>query len=144
GGLTTALLLQQRGIDCEIYEKVRVLSQQGVGLMLLPHATKVMAELNLLDELDAVGVQIERTYFRTRHGQNVWDEPRGLAAGYDVPQFALHRGYLQRVLLEAVEKRLPGALHLDAAFHDVEQTTNGVVAQFRRADGSIIKASADA
>lgn len=144
GGLTTALLLQQRGIDCEIYEKVRVLSQQGVGLMLLPHATKVMAELNLLDELDAVGVQIERTYFRTRHGQNVWDEPRGLAAGYDVPQFALHRGYLQRVLLEAVEKRLPGALHLDAAFHDVEHTANGVVAQFRRADGSIIKARADA
>src|SRR5690606_29875803 len=111
---------------------------------LLPHATKVMAELNLLDKLDEVGVQIERTYFRTCHGQNVWDEPRGLAAGYDVPQFALHRGYLQRVLLEAVEKRLPGALHLDAAFHDVEQTANGVVAQFRRADGSIIKTSADA
>lgn len=144
GGLTTALLLHQRGVDCEIYEKVPTLLQQGVGLMLLPHATKVMEGLGLLTELDKVGVQIERTFFRTRHGQNVWDEMRGLAAGYDVPQFALHRGYLQRVLVDAVQKRLPGALHLDAAFEDAEQTAHGVVAQFRRADGSKFKIGGDA
>jgi len=144
GGLSTALALHRQGVDCEIYEKVPTLLQQGVGLMLLPHASKVMEELGVLPALDEVGVRIEHTYFRTRHGQNVWDEPRGLAAGYDVPQFALHRGYLQRVLVEAVEERLPGALHLDAAFENVEETADGIVAQFRRANGSIIKAGADA
>ncbi|HCP78976.1 MAG TPA: flavin-dependent oxidoreductase, partial [Pusillimonas sp.] len=128
GGLTTALALHHQGIDCEIYEKVPTLLQQGVGLMLLPHASKVMEELGLLDALDKVGVRVEHTYFRTRHGQNVWDEPRGLPAGYDVPQFALHRGYLQRVLVDAVEHRMPGALHLDAAFETVEETANGVIA----------------
>ena len=38
GGLTTALLLHERGIECEIYEKVPELLQIGVGLALLPHA----------------------------------------------------------------------------------------------------------
>lgn len=90
-----------------------------------------MAELNLLADLDEAGVRIERTFFRTRHGQNVWDEPRGLAAGYDVPQFAIHRSYLQRILVEAVEKLLPGALHLDAAFDDVTEIADEVVAHFR-------------
>ena len=41
GGLTTALLLHGRGIECEIYEKVPELLQIGVGLALLPHAVRV-------------------------------------------------------------------------------------------------------
>ena len=41
GGLTAALLLHERGIECEIYEKVPELLQVGVGLALLPHAVRV-------------------------------------------------------------------------------------------------------
>jgi len=41
GGLTTALLLHERRIECEIYEKVPELLQIGVGLALLPHAVRV-------------------------------------------------------------------------------------------------------
>ena len=95
GGLTTALLLHERGIECEIYEKVPELLQIGVGLALLPHAVRVYDSLRLLPELDKIGMRTEMSYFRTRHGQNVWEERRGIPAGHDVPQYAIHRANLQ-------------------------------------------------
>ena len=55
GGLTTALMLHARGIDCEIYEQSDAIRELGVGINTLPHAIKELAELGLLDRLDAVG-----------------------------------------------------------------------------------------
>ena len=49
----------------------------------------------------------------TKRGQEIWREPRGLAAGYPWPQLSIHRGVLQEVLRNAVVERLgPDALHL--------------------------------
>jgi hypothetical protein len=41
-----------------------------------------------------------------RLGNEIWREARGLHAGYDVPQFSIHRGRLQGVLYRAVCERL--------------------------------------
>src|SRR5215475_6125515 len=49
GGLTTALMLHARGIDCEIYEQSDAIRELGVGINTLPHAIKELAELGLLD-----------------------------------------------------------------------------------------------
>ena len=145
GGLTTALLLHERGIECEIYEKVPELLQIGVGLALLPHAVRVYDSLRLLPELDKIGMRTEMSYFRTRHGQNVWEERRGIPAGYDVPQYAIHRAHLQQVLVDAVNSRLPeGSLHLDASFEKVSQTDSGITALFRRSDSSTVTVEGDA
>ena len=145
GGLTTALLLHERGIECEIYEKVPELLQIGVGLALLPHAVRVYDSLRLLPDLDKIGMRTEMSYFRTRHGQNVWEERRGIPAGYDVPQYAIHRAHLQQVLVDAVNSRLPdGSLHLDASFEKVSQTDSGITALFRRSDNSTVTVEGDA
>ena len=40
----------------------------------------------------------DATFFN-RFGQLIYQEPLGRAAGYDHPQFSIHRGDLQRVLL---------------------------------------------
>ncbi|MDR5654581.1 flavin-dependent oxidoreductase [Ruixingdingia sedimenti] len=144
GGLSAALHLHRQGIPCTIYEKVPELLQLGVGLTLLPHAMTELDALGLVPALDRVAVRTEHLYYRTRHGQGVWDEPRGLPAGYKVPQFSIHRAHLQQVLLDAVRERLPeGALVLDAAFEDVAETAEGVTARFRRADGSAFEAGGD-
>src|SRR5262249_3433885 len=45
GGLTTALMLHARGIDCEIYEQSETIRELGVGINTLPHAIKELAEL---------------------------------------------------------------------------------------------------
>ena len=46
-----------------------------------------------------------------RFGQEIWREPRGLAAGYDVPQFSIHRGRLHGVIHQAVRARIGEGPH---------------------------------
>src|SRR5258708_29927209 len=106
GGLTTALMLRARGLDCELYEQSDTIRELGVGINTLPHAIRELAGLGLLDRLDAVAIRTDELYYLNRHGQQVWREPRGLGAGPDVPQFSIHRGRLQGVIHAAVEERL--------------------------------------
>src|SRR5262245_35605027 len=106
GGLTTALMLHARGIDCELYEQADGVRELGVGINTLPHAIKELAELGLLERLDAVGIRTFELFYTNRFGQEIWREPRGLDAGYDVPQFSIHRGRLQGVIYQAVRSRL--------------------------------------
>src|SRR5580692_1144906 len=102
GGLTTALMLHARGIDCEIFEQADQVRELGVGINTLPHAIKELAGLGLLERLDAVAIRTYELFYTNRFGQEIWREPRGLDAGYDVPQFSIHRGRLQSVIYQAV------------------------------------------
>ncbi len=107
GGLATALMLHRRGIPCTVFEQATEVSELGVGINTLPHAIRELAELGLLPALDATGIRTRELFYMNRLGQTVWREKRGLAAGYGVPQFSIHRGRLQHVLLDAVRERLP-------------------------------------
>src|SRR5260370_11312145 len=102
GGLTTALMLHARGVDCEVYEQSDAVRELGVGINTLPHAIKELSELGLLDRLDAVGIRTYELFYTNRFGQEIWRELRGTDAGYDVPQFSIHRGRLQAVIYPAV------------------------------------------
>src|ERR1700752_5244603 len=106
GGLTTALMLRARGIDCELYEEADTIKELGVGINTLPHAIRELAGLGLLDKLDAAAIRTFELFYLTRHGQQVWHEKRGLDAGHEVPQFSVHRGRLQGVIHQAVIERL--------------------------------------
>src|SRR5580704_4262150 len=106
GGLTTALMLHARGVDCEVFEQGSEVRELGVGVNTLPHAIKELAGLGLLPRLDAVAIRTYELFYTNRFGQEIWREPRGLDAGYDVPQFSIHRGRLQSVIHEAVRTRL--------------------------------------
>lgn len=144
GGLSLALFLHKAGVPCKVFEKVPKIQHLGVGITLLPHAVKALDEIGLVEALDRLGVQTDRMIFRTRAGQDVWNAPRGLAAGYDVPQITAHRADIHDVLLDAVSERLPaGTLTLDAAFESVEDTGEGVRATFRREDGSTLVEDGD-
>src|SRR3982074_959526 len=109
GGLPTALILHARGIDCEIYKQSDAIRELGVGINTLPHAIKELAELGLLDRLDAVGIRTYELFYTNRLGQEIWRELRGLDAGYDVPQFSIHRGRLQAGIWQAVRAQLGDA-----------------------------------
>src|SRR6201999_1961371 len=106
GGLTLALSLHQIGVPAKIFESVSELKPLGVGINVLPHAVRELIELGLLDKLDAAGVRtLELAYF-SKHGKPIWSEPRGIEAGYQWPQFSIHRGTLQQILLDAAVERL--------------------------------------
>ena len=106
GGLATALMLHDKGIRCEVYEQAEAIRELGVGINTLPHAIAELGRLGLLDRLDAVAIRTYELFYLNRFGQEIWREPRGLDAGYEVPQFSIHRGRLQGVIREAVMERL--------------------------------------
>ena len=111
GGLATALMLHDKGIRCEVYEQAEAIRELGVGINTLPHAIAELGRLGLLDRLDAAAIRTYELFYLNRFGQEIWREPRGLDAGYEVPQFSIHRGRLQGVIREAVIERLgPGAV----------------------------------
>lgn len=106
GGLATALSLHAAGIRCRVYESVGHIEALGVGINLLPHAVRELTELGLSDALRATAIETAELLYFNKHGQEIWREPRGLAAGYRWPQFSIHRGSLQSILLDAVRARL--------------------------------------
>lgn len=106
GGLTLALALHHAGITCQVFEAAPAVSATGVGINILPHASRELARLGLEDELSAVAVETDQAVFYNRFGQLVYREPLGRFAGYEHPQYSIHRGDLQTVLLGAVEDRI--------------------------------------
>jgi 2-polyprenyl-6-methoxyphenol hydroxylase-like FAD-dependent oxidoreductase len=105
-GLTLALSLQQAGISARVYEAVGDLAPLGVGINLQPAAVRELTELGLAAGLQRIGIDIRQLAFFNKLGQLIWSEPRGLSAGYRWPQYAVHRGRLQFLLLDALRERL--------------------------------------
>ncbi|MCD9587353.1 flavin-dependent oxidoreductase [Streptomyces sp. 8ZJF_21] len=106
GGLTAALSLHAAGVEAAVVESAREIRPLGVGINLLPHAVRELIELGLGDELAAIGVATAENVYCDRSGRRIFTEPRGVAQGYRWPQYSVHRGELQRLLLAAVRERL--------------------------------------
>ena len=141
GGLCLALSLHQAGISCRVYEAVPSLKPLGVGINLLPHAVRELDELGLLTALDAVAVRTRESVFFNRHGQLIYREPAGLEAGYDWPQFSIHRGDLQSLLLAATLARLgPDSVVCSHACSGFSQDERGVDLRFAAPDGTSVPA----
>ena len=131
GGLTLALSLHQIGIPCRVFESVSALKPLGVGINVLPHAVRELIELGLHDKLDAAGVRTRELAYFSKTGKPIWSEPRGVEAGYKWPQFSIHRGTLQQILLDTAIERL-GADNVLTSHHitDWTETEDGIRADF--------------
>lgn len=131
GGLTTALRLHQVGIDCEVYEQGEQIRELGVGINALPHAVKELADLGLLDRLDDVAIRTTELFYLHRLGSEIMRRPCGIDAGFALPQFSVHRGRLQGVLLRAVRERLgANAVRTGHRLVGFEQHAGGVRVRF--------------
>jgi 2-polyprenyl-6-methoxyphenol hydroxylase-like FAD-dependent oxidoreductase len=106
GGLSLALSLHQAGIAVRVYEAVRDPAPLGVGINLQPTAVRELTELGFGDALAETGVATKRLNLCNKFGQLIHDECRGLTAGYRWPQYSIHRGELQLLLLHAVRDRI--------------------------------------
>jgi 2-polyprenyl-6-methoxyphenol hydroxylase-like FAD-dependent oxidoreductase len=106
GGLSLALSLHQAGIEVRVYEAAANLAPLGVGINLQPTAVRELTELELGDALARTGVATQQLSYFNKFGQLISSEPRGLLAGYRWPQYSIHRGQLQMLLLGAVRQRI--------------------------------------
>lgn len=105
-GLVLALMLHRQGREIRVFESVSELKPLGVGINLLPHSARILHDLGFAERLDANSVRTSALHYYNKFGQLIWTEPRGLAAGYPVPQYSIHRGTLQFMLLEQVRSEL--------------------------------------
>ncbi|MED4228398.1 flavin-dependent oxidoreductase [Neobacillus cucumis] len=131
GGLVTALKLHRVGVSVRVFESVETIKALGVGINLLPHAVRVLTELGLVDELEKIGLQTAELMYVNKFGQKIWREARGVEAGYHWPQYSIHRGKLQMLLLEAVKKEIgEEAVYTGHHLKSFQNIADMVVAQF--------------
>ena len=93
--------------------------------------SRELGRLGLLERLDAAAIRTYELFYLNRFGQEIWREPRGLDAGYEVPQFSIHRGRLQGVIRDAVIERLGAdAVRTGCRLGAFRQDEGGVTAWF--------------
>jgi 5-methylphenazine-1-carboxylate 1-monooxygenase len=138
GGLTLGLALHAAKIPCRIFESAAEIKPIGVGINLLPHATKELAALGLEPALARAAIATTDATFFNRFGQLIYSEPLGRAAGYAHPQFSIHRGDLQMILRDAFVARA-GADRLTTGRHclGVEQSETAVAVHFSDLPGGV-------
>lgn len=106
GGLTAALTLQKQGFTAAVIDRADTLAPLGLGINLLPHAVRELHELGLGTALTRIAVAPTSICYFEPDGTLLFREPRGLQGGYGWPQYSVHRGELQMMLLDAVRNRL--------------------------------------
>ena len=137
GGLVTALQLHAHGFtNIHVFEAVSRLRTLGVGINIQPSAVLILQILGLLEALDKTGIRTKDLNYYNRFGNPIISEKRGVEAGYAVPQFSMHRGELQMLLMDSVKERLGAEnVHLGHALSSFEQSDARITANFvRRSD----------
>jgi len=136
GGLSAGLCLHEQGFEVQIFEAVETLQPLGVGINLMPHASGVLHGLGLGDALDEMAIRTRAIEYRTRFGHLIQSDPRSVEAGFEFPQYSIHRGDLQFLLLNTLRARAGQDVIITARpVVGFSQSGNGVTAQF--ADGSV-------
>ncbi|MDB5595928.1 MAG: monooxygenase FAD-binding [Hyphomicrobiales bacterium] len=105
GGLTAALTLARAGLTVTLLEQAPALSEAGAGLQLAPNASGILAQFGILDRLVGLALAPDRLRVRSqRSGADIMRMPLGPVAElrWGAPTLVVHRGDLQRALLDRV------------------------------------------
>ena len=129
GGLATALTLHQIGVPCIVFEAAREMRPLGVGINMQPNAVRELYDLGITEaDMDGVGLPAREWALVGLNGNDVYSEPRGQLAGYEWPQYAVHRGQLHMLLYEKVAERIGAeAVKLGSRVTGYRRTTGGGV-----------------
>ena len=144
GGLSLALSLHQAGVPVRVYDAVRDLAPLGVGINLQPTAVRELTELGLGEALARAGNATQQLSYLNKHGQVVWNERRGMSAGYRWPQYSIHRGNLQALLLAATRERIgDGNVRTGLRLASFDQNARKATASFHDSSGTLVRDEAD-
>lgn len=116
GGVTLAAQLSSLGIDCDIYEQQKSLSKAGFGLNIQPTAVSTLYRLGLSEQLNSIGIQTRAHRYVDHLGNLLFEEARGIEAGFDTPQISISRAELLKLIFSIVKDKQ--AFHFGSAFSD--------------------------
>ena len=110
-------------------EAAREMRPLGVGINLQPNAVRELYDLGIGErDLDGVGVPAREWALVGLNGNDIYSEPRGKLAGYNWPQYAVHRGRFHMLLHDKVVQRIG---------RDAVRLGSRVVGYRNNADGSV-------
>ena len=142
GGLSLALTLHQIGVPFIVFESVQNLRPLGVGINLQPNAVRELYDMGInAEELDQIGLPAKEWALVGLNGNDIYAEPRGLLAGYNWPQYAVHRGQFQMLLYNEVCKRAGAdVVRLGHQVKGYEENADGTVsALIHLVDGTAVR-----
>jgi 2-polyprenyl-6-methoxyphenol hydroxylase-like FAD-dependent oxidoreductase len=143
GGLAAALTLHQIGVPCVVLESAREMRPLGVGINLQPNAVRELHDLGITEQdLDQVGLPAREWALVGLNGNDIYAEPRGRLAGYDWPQYAVHRGRFHMLLHQKlVERTGPQAIRLGSRVTGYGKNSDGsVTARIEHSEGRVTEA----
>lgn len=139
GGLALALTLEQIGVEAVVFEAVSELKPLGVGINIQPNAVRELFDLGFsVSDLDKVGLPAREWALVGLNGNEIYSEARGVEAGYNWPQYAVHRGKLHMMLHDAFVARAgTAAVQTGARVTGYRNNADDTVTAFvTRTDGS--------
>ncbi|MFN4101815.1 MAG: FAD-dependent monooxygenase [Pararhodobacter sp.] len=139
GGLSAALCLHNFGFEVKVFESVSQMRPLGVGINVMSSAAKILRDLGLTEALDAIAIHTRCIEYRTRFGHLIQSDPRNVEAGFPAPQYSIHRGEFQLLLLDALRARAgDAAVETGRPVTGYRQDADGAEVLF--ADGSFERA----
>lgn len=124
GGLTAALSLLQQGFDVKVFEQTRELKEVGAGLQLSANASRVLYNLGLAKQLQAIASEPAGKEIRLWNSGQSWklfDLGTESVSRYGYPYYTVYRADLHKLLVDAVVACKADAIHLASRCVDVEQ-----------------------
>lgn len=132
GGLATACGLLRAGWDVTVYERAPAPREVGAGLSVAPNAVRALDWLGLAIPLRAAA-QPQGIGVKSRAGRwMVRLREADLVGRYGAPMYAMHRGDLHRMLLDAVGADRVRTGHSAVA---VDTAEDGAVVHFETGSG---------
>src|SRR2546429_2926930 len=98
-GPTTAISLNQAGIDAEVFEAWPYATGIGGGLQIAPNGMHVLSEMGLADELVRRGSIAESFDFHSQSGARLGSVNQNMQARFGQPAVNMCRATLNEVLI---------------------------------------------
>jgi len=132
GGLVSALYLNRVGFsNVTLIESVNEIKPLGLGINVQPEAVRILYKLGLKPDLIKAGVPTSELRYLDQRGQLVWRQACGVSAGNEYPQYSIHRGEFQMLLLDAVWRYLgQDAVRTGIKILDVTQDSEKVLLDY--------------
>jgi salicylate hydroxylase len=125
GGMAAAVALARAGIDVQVYEQARELTEVGAGVSLAPNGLRMLDRLGVGEGIQRLGARHVSTQLRLADGQPARHEPHQFAQpGRNV---GIHRADLLALLAEQLP---PGTVRTGHRCTDAGQDADTVTIGF--------------
>ena len=133
GGMAAAVALDRAGIDVQVYEQARELTEVGAGVSLAPNGLRMLDRLGVGEGIRRLGARHVSTQLRLADGRPARHEPHQFAQpGRNV---GIHRADLLALLAEEL---LPGTVRTGHRCTDFSQDADAATVGF--GDGTSVTA----